>query len=55
MSEIYTGTGCTTSYATKNGNKSFLKTIVDHGIKSITWFIKNNFNDNFKNAIIKTL
>jgi len=48
ISKIYAGTGATTSSVTWNGDKSGLTSIFDHGIKTISRFYLNNFEDDYK-------
>lgn len=51
ISKIYAGTGATTSSVTRRGqNKSFFS-YFDHGVKTISWFYVNNFEDDFKQKI----
>ena len=48
ISLIYAGTGATTSSVTRKGEKSGLTSFFDHGIKTISRFYLNNFDDSFK-------
>lgn len=48
ISLIYTGTGATTSSTTRKGEKSGLTSIFDHGMKTLSRYYLNNFDDNFK-------
>ena len=42
------GTGATTSSTTRKGEKSGISSLLDHGVKTISRFYINNFDDNFK-------
>lgn len=55
ISKIYTGTGATTSSTTRKGNNSGITSILDHGVKTISRFYLNNFDDFFKQEIINIL
>ena len=52
ISTLYAGTGATTSSVTRKGDKSGIRSIFDHGIKSISRFYLNNFDDGFKQEVI---
>ena len=52
ISTIYAGTGATTSSVTRKGEKSGLRSVFDHGLKSISRFYLNNFDDGFKQEVI---
>lgn len=52
ISKIYAGTGATTSSVTRKGEKSGITSLFDHGIKTISRFYLNNFEDDFKQEII---
>lgn len=55
IAKIYAGTGATTSSVTRKGDKSGLHSFFDHGIKTISRFYLNNFDDNFKQEVIDCL
>ena len=55
ISTIYAGTGATTSSVTRNGDKSNLGSIFDHGLKTISRFYLNNFDDDYKQEMIDNL
>lgn len=55
ISLIYAGTGATTSSVTRNGEKSNLGSIFDHGLKTISRFYLNNFDDDYKQEVIDAL
>lgn len=48
IAKIYAGTGATTSSVTRNGQKSGILSALDHSMKTISRFYKNNFKDDFK-------
>jgi hypothetical protein len=55
ISNIYTGTGATTSSVTRKGDSSKLASFFDHKMKTISRFYINNFDDEFKQEIIDIL
>ena len=55
ISKIYAGTGATTSSVTRKGNKSTITSFFDHGLKTISRFYLNNFDDDFKQEAIDIL
>ena len=55
IAKIYAGTGATTSSVTRKGDKSGLHSFFDHGIKTISRFYLNNFDDDFKQEVIDCL
>ena len=55
ISLVYAGTGATTSSVTRNGDKSNFTSALDHGLKTITRFYINNFQDDYTQEIIDFL
>lgn len=55
ISIIYAGTGATTSSVTRKGQKSGISSLFDHGMKTISRFYLNTFDDNFKQEIIEII
>lgn len=51
ISKIYAGTGATTSSVTRGAQKKGLFSYLDHGVKTISRFYVNNFEDDFKQKI----
>ena len=52
ISFVYAGTGATTSSVTRKGNKANFTSALDHGLKTITRFYINNFEDDYTQEII---
>lgn len=52
VSMVYAGTGATTSSVTRKGDKSTFTSALDHGLKTITRFYINNFQDDYTQEII---
>lgn len=55
ISKIYAGTGATTSSVTRRGQNNSLMSYLDHGVKTISRFYLNNFEDDFKQKIFQLL
>lgn len=55
ISNIYAGTGATTSSVTRKADQSTLKSFIDHKLKTLSRFYINNFDDIYKQQIIDDL
>ena len=55
ISLVYAGTGATTSSVTRKGDKSNFTSALDHGLKTITRFYINNFQDDYNQEIINVV
>lgn len=51
ISKFYTGTGSTHTNITRSGKRDFFG-LIDHGMKSVGRFYKQNFEDNYKQEAI---
>lgn len=54
ISQVYTGTGATTSMMTRTGQQN-LNTIIDHRFKTVSRFYLNLFKDDQKQIAIETI